>query len=362
MGGAIAWRLHEAGLGQVRWILPAGGAHENLHPSATLIAPQLFHAQQQRALPLQSLMKLKLSSEQLLQHVAERTGFTLEKSRKGSLLVAYEDKMIREWGDVAIAQRGQGLEAHLLDPFSVRDVEPHLGADLAGAIYLPEAYSLRRNPLFTALESILSLAGVQVERGIHPLGVETISGQVKGLRTRRGTLQVDELILCESPQSIGLLQGLQLHPGVSPMTSIQMELAPESGAPQRTLATSQLLVTPTSKSLGVQWTSQGGPPHNVLTVGELEQTATTLSRLLPKARTLPMLSIRKVHGEKSLHGVPRFSGQNRFGGLHYALGLEAWEGLFLAAIPDLVERRLRGIELPEWSRPLLCMGERQGHK
>ena len=303
-------------------------------------------------------MKLKQSSEQILQHVGERTGFTLEKSRKGALLIAYDDARIREWGDVAIAQRTQGLEAHLMDPFSVRDVEPHLGAELAGAIYLPQAYSLRKNPLFTAMESILSLAGVQVERGVHPLGIETVAGLVKGLRTRKGTVPVDELVVCECPQALPLLQGMQLHPGIRPINSVLMELAPESEWTQRTLVTSELVVTPTSKSLGIHWKSHTSGKGNLLTVGDMEHTATTLSKLLPKARLLPMLSIRNVHGEESVTGLPRVSGQHRFGGLHYALGLSSWEGLFLGGISDLIERRLRRIEFPEWAAPIVCTGDR----
>ena len=75
-----------------------------------------------------------------------------------------------------------------------------------------------------------------------------------------------------------------------------------------------------------------------------------------------MLSIRNVHGEESLTGLPRVSGQTRFGGLHYALGLGAWEGLFLGGLSDLIERRIRKIELPEWAAPLICSGERTGQR
>ena len=174
-----------------------------------------------------------------------------------------------------------------MDPFSVRDVEPHLGTDLAGAIYLPQAYSMKRNPLFTAMESILSLAGVQVDRGVHPLGIETVAGQVKGLRTRKGTIPVDELVVCECPQAIPLLQGMQLHPPIRPINTVMMELAPEGESPQRTLVTSELLVTPTSKSLGVQWRSQATRKSGLLSVGDMEQTATTLSKLLPKRDSFP---------------------------------------------------------------------------
>ena len=351
------------GLGEVRWILPAVGEHENMYQSATLLAPQLLHGKSltggsSQPMELRGLQKAAREAEGFLENLSQETGFSLERSRRGTLLAVYEDESIRRWGDVARKQGQLGAKAHLMDPFSAQNVEPALGRDLAGSVFFPEGFALRRRSLFMALEALLTRLNVRIDRGVYPLGIETINGQVTGLRTRRGTMATNQLIVGEFPDAVSMLSAVHVRPAVMGKAILQMELAPGSALPAHNIAMRDLLMTTTSNSVAVEWTRPLPTKENLLTLGDMQDLTATIARLIPGGRSIPVLATHIKTGTEGRNHLPAVSHNCRIGGLHYALGAGHWEGIFLSLIPEIFERKLKGIDPPEWTTPIWCSGKR----
>lgn len=321
IGAAIAWKLQEAGLGKVRFLLPPGGDQEGMAGSATLLAPQLFQARFSDTLSLLSLMHCRNTALDVLSRIGEKTGFSLDRSMKGILLGAYDDHTIRRFSDVAMAQKAEGFESHLLDSLSVRDVEPGLGGDMAGAIFLPGGLTYRTAQLFSALESILNLLNVPVERGVVPLGIETAGGIVRGLRTQKGTLAADEIVVCDHPSSLSLLSQLQIRPPVHNHEVVTLQLAPKRELLARTIHVDGITLTPTQHGLALERERPSEDERDILHVGDLMETTQALVRILPEMAQRPLLeSSRKVRIQTH-DGAPRVSRESKMAGLHWALGV-----------------------------------------
>ena len=351
------------GAGEVRWILPAGGEHETIHQSATLVAPQLLHGKTQLlpsapAMELRGLQKAAQEAELFLESLSQETGFSIERSRRGTLLSVYEDHMIRKWGDVAREHEQQGAKAHLMDPFSARNVEPTLGSELAGCIFMPEGLAVRRRSLMMALEALLTQLGVRIDRGIYPLGIETINGAITGLRTRRGTMPTEQLVVCEFPEAVSMLNAVHVRPAVEATTTLLTELAPGQTLPGHNIMMDGLLMTSTSNSVAVEWTRSKGRKENLLTLGDVQDLTGAITRLVPGSRATPVLSTHIKTGTQGRHHLPVVSSQCRVRGLHYTLGAGHWEGVFLNSIPEIFERKIKGVEAPEWTTPMWCTGKR----
>ena len=134
----------------------------------------------------ESAVTLARGGWEFLQRVQHESGFSFEKTRKGGLLVSSEDRIIRTWSHRAQKLRAAGLDIHVVDPFSARDLEP-------SSVTIWQVLSTPRRPSPTVREfdectgSLVGPGGrVTVERGRTVLGIESRGGTVTGIRTRKG--------------------------------------------------------------------------------------------------------------------------------------------------------------------------------
>lgn len=108
------------------------------------------------------------------------------------------DEHSRDW-------RAQGIDACRLSRDDIRRIEPALNPDLAAVWHLPETAQLRNPRHLQALAAACSAAGVEIRTDCP---VERLLGEgssVIGVRTARGDLRADAVVVAAGPWSEELL-------------------------------------------------------------------------------------------------------------------------------------------------------------
>ncbi|MGE5334077.1 MAG: NAD(P)/FAD-dependent oxidoreductase, partial [Nitrososphaerota archaeon] len=146
-------------------------------------------------------------------HFAERTGldgYDLGIHQQGYLWLATTPETAQRQREVVAEQRGWGLDdVELLDGDEARRRFPYLSADVLGARYRAGDGWLDVRKLLMGYARA-SQAPLVLKTTVT--GVEVAGGQVRGVRTSRGTISAPRVVIAAGPFSaeIGRLAGLDL--------------------------------------------------------------------------------------------------------------------------------------------------------
>jgi glycine oxidase len=140
------------------------------------------------------------------------TGIDPEWTRSGLLILDLdESEQALGWG------RAHGVPLEVLDAGAVRAVEPALGGEPAGGIWLPEIAQIRNPRLVKALRGMLKRLGVDLREQAEAQRLRVSDGVAVGVETGTGPVSGDAVVVAGGAWSAGLLGELPHTPAVEPV-------------------------------------------------------------------------------------------------------------------------------------------------
>jgi glycine oxidase len=211
VGCAVAYELASRGAA-VRVIDERGIGLGATRASAGMLAPYTEgHIPTLRTLGVHSLRLY----DRFITRVRTDSGHTVEYERSGSLHVAVDDQETTLLCATAAELRDEGVAHTVLDPGHARAMEPHIRADLAGALHIHDHGYV--SP--AALTRALAEAAVRHGAVLSTARVLSLSGgDVPQVVTATETIEADAVIVAAGSWS-GFLTGDQdrhAAPGLSP--------------------------------------------------------------------------------------------------------------------------------------------------
>ncbi len=152
-----------------------------------------------------------LESRRLFAELAEKTGNSFEFQQQGlfNLCKTPESVAKYERGLAALAN-SVGVEAKILTPKQVAELEPGARMDIAGAVYFPIDAHISPRKFMPALVALLKQQRVKFHWGTSVLGWRSEGGRVTGLATSAGEIVADEYVLATGSWASDTLRGLGL--------------------------------------------------------------------------------------------------------------------------------------------------------
>lgn len=192
----------------LRWMRdPASPFYFRARPSAALVrwGYHFWRASRQsrvdRAAPL--LLALNLASLREYQALSsELGGFGLDGS--GLLMLCASDNGLAEEAVVAVKARSLGLEARMLDRDELAALEPDAAIEAVGAVHYTGDGHLDPGAFMAVLQRWLEGHGVEFRWEETVDAVATAAGTVTGVRTRRGEVRGDAVVLAAGSWSTAL--------------------------------------------------------------------------------------------------------------------------------------------------------------
>lgn len=132
-------------------------------------------------------------------------------SPTGLLMIAQAEATFAGACRSARAMERRGVAIRVLDPAGVAELEPAIRGPVAGGVYYPD--EAHCEPL-AAVETMARAArehGAIVETGVEVFGFRKVSGRIDALRTSRGLIDVDRVVLATGSWSKELAKSLGLR-------------------------------------------------------------------------------------------------------------------------------------------------------
>lgn len=151
--------------------------------------------------------RLALRSLELWHELAGRAGGRFEFEPKGGLVVARDDQQAAALRTLAGAQHADGIQADFLDGPGLRDAEPHISPDLAGAFRYPQDCQVQ--PVLAASWLLAEAArlGARLAWGAGLVAGQSGHGRITAVQTTRGRVAAGAVVNAAGPWS-GQVAGL----------------------------------------------------------------------------------------------------------------------------------------------------------
>jgi D-amino-acid dehydrogenase len=151
--------------------------------------------QVKKAIPF--LKNLSLLSKALYQEFKiEHPESAIALVEKG-LMMAYQTSALeKEEIEFAHLARKHGLEAEILNPADIQNIETNLEVKARGAVLFPGDAHLDPGALYGFLKKYLEERGVKFQYNTQVLGFEKTGSKVEAILTDQGKIGVDKIMLC----------------------------------------------------------------------------------------------------------------------------------------------------------------------
>lgn len=146
----------------------------------------------------------------------KESGIDPELVDSGSLDTAFSNEEEEAIRQMEMNLQAQGLKGQWMTPTEAAHIEPQLSPQVKSAFYFKETSQVRSPRLSRALLKVLQKNGAEL-REVEPVeDFLTAGNKVRGVRTAKGTLEADQVVLASGAWS-GLLAGkLKLSLPVKP--------------------------------------------------------------------------------------------------------------------------------------------------
>lgn len=162
-------------------------------------------------------LALALHSLRLWREFTARASTPFEFDTKGGLVVASSSASVERLGRLVAEQRAAGVDADLVAADELHDVEPMLAPDLGGGAYYRQDCQVQPMRATRALLIDAVRAGVVVLGATEAVAAERgPSGAVRALRTSRGTVATERVLVAAGAWSGAVARSLGGTVGVVP--------------------------------------------------------------------------------------------------------------------------------------------------
>lgn len=167
--------------------------------------------------------------EALATELSHSTEIDIGLWRGGIASLAFDEARAAELKDLVALQRQAGLRCDWLSEPEVLERWPGVAPQCLGALFAPEDGAVDPAALARALLADARLAGVEVVKE-RVEQVVTVAGRVTGVRTLRGTVPAERVVLAAGAWSPGLTPGGRILP-VEPVRGQMAATAWPPGTP-----------------------------------------------------------------------------------------------------------------------------------
>jgi D-amino-acid dehydrogenase len=165
--------------------------------------------QKRRAMSL--LRELGTASRRLFDDLAALDGVEFAYERRGRFSVyRTEEGLAHAVEDVEIL-KGLGIEARVVGPDEIRELQEGIEVRARGAIYYPRDAHLAPARFVQALAGHLERRGVAVHPGAEVIGFDTDGDRIAAVRTTRGDFAAREVVLAAGSWSVSIARRLGLR-------------------------------------------------------------------------------------------------------------------------------------------------------
>jgi glycine oxidase len=250
----------------------------------------------------------------------DESGFDPEYRETGCLYLATDEHELDWLRRVAARAQASGKSAaQLLDHQALREAEPALAPNVAGALLVPGG-NVEPRRLCRALEIAAQRASVNVCSGVEVLGVRADGQRVTGVDTSEGTLEADRVVLAAGAWS-AKIRGVRPIPPVRPQRGQIMAIDQSSVGVRHVLMTPDdpYFVPRCDGRLVVGATREEAGWDPSLTVGGVAWLLERAMLVVPALRRCPIAELWTGFRPLSQDGLPLI-GLGGLGGLYFLTG------------------------------------------
>ena len=248
-----------------------------------------------RSLPV--LRDLLSASFALYRELAETAGFDFGYTAKGSLWVCLsKERLDREMEETRLFERFQ-IPVQMLGQDEVHDLEPALLPQVVGGVFYPNDGHIDPFSFVTGLAEKAQEKGVDICTNTDVMGFETTNGRIARIRTTRGDIGAEQVVLAAGSWSPQIAKELRL--------SIPIEAA---------------------KGYSITLENPDPAPKLPLLFGEARVVVNPLEQGLRLAGTLEMAGLDLSISTRRVDAIRR-SCEAYLPGIAQAKTIEVWRGL-----------------------------------
>jgi D-amino-acid dehydrogenase len=152
------------------------------------------------------LRDLSLLSRERFQEM----GLDFGLMKRGLLMLCKQQQTLDEEAHMAEKARALGIPAKVLDARATAALDPDVTMDVCGSVYFPKDCHLSPARFITTLEAELVRLGVHILWETEVLGFDIEGRAIKSVRTSRGNISTQEVVLCGGVWSADLARELGL--------------------------------------------------------------------------------------------------------------------------------------------------------
>jgi D-amino-acid dehydrogenase len=275
------------------------------------------------------LRDLSLLSRQCFEEI----GFDIGLVKKGLLMLCKKQQTLDEEAHMATKANQLGIPAEVLDARATAALDPAVTMDVCGSVYFPKDCHLAPGRFIAALEAELSRLGVEMLWETEVSGFEVEGGALRAVKTSRGQVEGQEVVLCGGVWSADLAKDLGLKIPMQVGKGYSLTLAKPKQLPDlcSICTEARLAVTPMDGSLRVGGTMEMAGIDESITQRRVCGITRAFPRYFPAFEERDFADVRPWSGLRpvSPDGMPYIGRTQRWKNLTLATG-HAMMGLSLA--------------------------------
>ncbi len=268
------------------------------------------------------LCELLTRSADLFDELSQRPGIECEYRADGVLNV-YATVGGFEGGQAEVRRlAGYGLASRVLSAEQARELEPALGASMAGAVLWPQDRHLDPELLVERLAASLDARGARVHDRTEVLSFRLEGGRVGSVRTTGGDIEAAEVVLAAGAWSTSLSRRLGLHLPVQPAKGYSITSVARGLLPQRPIlfADAKVVATPLAGRLRLAGTLELVGLDASISDRRVEAVRAVGQRCLPGVELEPQGRVWRGLRALSADGLPLIGRPRSLANLTVATG------------------------------------------
>lgn len=280
----------------------------------------------------------------------ETLGLDFGLVKRGLLMLCKKQQTLDEEAHMAEKANALGIPAEVLDAKATAALDPAATMDICGSVFFPKDCHLAPGSFISAVEAELVRLGVTFLWETEVSGFKTESGALRALKTSRGEIESDEVVLCGGVWSAQLAKELDLKLPMQAGKGYSLTLANPKQLPElcSICTEARLAVTPMEGALRVGGTMEMAGIDESITQRRVRGITRAFPQYFPAFEEKDFCEVKPWSGLRpvSPDGMPYIGRTKRWNNLTIATG-HAMMGLSLApATGRIVAELLAGEKSP----------------
>jgi D-amino-acid dehydrogenase len=280
----------------------------------------------------------------------ETLGLDFGLVKRGLLMLCKKQQTLDEEAHMAEKANSLGIPAEVLDAKATAALDPAVTMDIFGSVFFPKDCHLAPGSFISAVEAELVRLGVTFLWETEVSGFKTESGALRALKTSRGEIESDEVVLSGGVWSAQLAKELDLKLPMQAGKGYSLTLANPKQLPElcSICTEARLAVTPMEGALRVGGTMEMAGIDESITQRRVRGITRAFPQYFPAFEEKDFAEVKPWSGLRpvSPDGMPYIGRTMRWKNLTVATG-HAMMGLSLApATGRIVAEVLSGENSP----------------